>query len=149
MSSCEIAGFEASRIAAALEALVVVGHEPADGVREPAELAEKPASQLGMTLDEREFLVGQRPRLLQDLIGYRELADVVQKSADREIAKPVGLEPELLADLHGAKGDTPRVLLSGAVLLRQAHGQRTHAWAEERLLLEDEVGCAEVARERT
>jgi len=39
-----------------------------------------------VTLDERVFLVVQRARLLQDIVGDRELADVVEQATGCELA---------------------------------------------------------------
>ena len=63
-----------------------------------------------------------------------KLADVVQEPADRQPAEARSREPELLADLDRERGDAAGVLLGRAVLLGQAHHERPHAGAEERLL---------------
>src|SRR5918996_1116629 len=55
---------------------------------------------------------------------------------------------KLFAHLHGAKGDAPRVLLGGLVLLGQALHEGVDPRAEEGLLFRDELGGAEVAHER-
>ena len=72
----------------------------------------------------------------------------MQEPAEREPAQPPPRQPERLADLHGEHRDAARVALGGDVLLRQAHEQRAYAGAEERLLLGDELGRAEVADQR-
>jgi hypothetical protein len=64
---------------------VVVEHERAHRFGEPAELAEQLPAPLRVALDDGELLIAQRPRLLQDSVGYGQLADVVQEATDREV----------------------------------------------------------------
>ena len=78
----------------------------------------------------------------------RELADVVQEPADREVAQSFGREPELVADLYRAESDAARVLLRVLVLLREFDEERAHVRPEERFLLGDEVGAPQVAEQR-
>ena len=101
-----------------------------------------------MLLDDRELVVVERPGLLQDRVRDRELADVVQQTADREAAQARGREAELLADLDRERGDAAGVLLGRRVLLGEAHHERAHAGAEERLLGGDDLAGAEVPDER-
>ena len=74
----------AVRVAAAVEPLVVVEHEPPHEIGEPAELAEELVPPLGMPLDDRELLLVERAGLLEDLVGDGELADVVEQAAGGE-----------------------------------------------------------------
>ena len=74
-----------------------------------------------MLLDDLELVVVERAGLLQDRVRDRELADVVQQAADRQVAEPSPREPELLTDLDGEGGDATRVLLGRAVLLGEPH----------------------------
>ena len=86
---------------------------------------------------------------LQDAARHGELADVVEKPTDRERAQVPRREPELLADLHRAHRDTPRVLFRRFVLLGETLHQCVHACAEERFLFRDELRCSEVAHQRS
>ena len=81
-------------IALAVEPLVVVAHEAAHGLREAADLLDQLRAPLGMALDDRVLVVVERPGLLQDRVGHRELADVVDEPADGEGAEPARREPE-------------------------------------------------------
>ena len=80
----ELAGHEAARVSVAVEPLVMVAYEPADAFAESAELGEKAVTAFRVLLDGRVLVVIERPRLLQDRIRDRELADVVDEPADRE-----------------------------------------------------------------
>ena len=139
---------QAARVAAAVEALVMVGDEVANGGGEAAELLEQAPAGLGVALDLRVLLVGQPGGLAQDLQRHGELADVVQQPADGQVAARRGRQLELLADLGGEDRHAAGVLLGGAVALGQADHQRAHARAEVGLLGGDEVGRREVADER-
>ena len=101
-----------------------------------------------MQLDRGELLVIQRRRLVEDALGDGELADVVQQTADRELAEASRCEPELFAHLNRAQGDPARVLLRRFVLVGEQLGQRTHARAEEGLFLRDEIRCTKIPDER-
>ena len=63
-------------IAAAVPALVVVQHEIGDGV--DAQAVEHPETDLRMAFEDESLRVGERAGLAQDLLGDRELAEVVQ-----------------------------------------------------------------------
>jgi hypothetical protein len=43
-----------------------------------------------VALHDLELLVGEGSRLLQDVVGDAELADVVHEAADSEIPQPLG-----------------------------------------------------------
>ena len=73
-----------------IDTLVVVEHEPFDGLVEAAELVQKLAAAFRMELDLRELVVVERPRLLEDGIGHRQLPHVVQQAADREAPQTAG-----------------------------------------------------------
>ena len=94
-----------------------------------------------------ELGVGERPRLLQDRVGHGELADVVQETADREVAETLGREPELVADLCRAKRDPARVLLGVRVLLGELDEERADVRSEKGLGLGDEVRAAEISEQ--
>ncbi len=106
----------------------------------------RPASR--MLPDDCVLRVGERGGLLQDLVGAAQLADVVEKPADREAAELRRGEAELLPHLHGAKRDAAGVLLRVLVLLREIDEERTDLRAEECLFRRDEVCAAQVAHER-
>src|SRR5215213_2882698 len=74
----------AVRIAASVQPLVMVAHEPPDPGRE-AESAEESVTPHRVLLDDRVLLVVQGSRLLQDLVRHSELADVVQQPAGGEL----------------------------------------------------------------
>ncbi len=94
---------------------------------------------LGMPADDRELVLRERARLLQDPVGDGELADVVEQAAGREAAKPARGQAELLADLHGQERDATRVLLRVGVLAGEAQRERAHPGAEEGLFRRDEA----------
>ena len=145
----EVVGFQATGIAAAVEALVVVEHEARDALVEAAELLEQLAAALGMRLDDGELVVVERPGLLQDRVGDGELADVVQKTADRHASEACAREAHLLADLDSEHGDAACVLLRGRVLRPERDHERPDARTEERLLRRDDLARAQIAHERT
>ena len=139
-SSVELVAREAARVALAVEPLVVVAHEIADTVAEAAELGQKAVAALRVLLDGRVLVVVERTGLLQDLVGDRELPDVVDEPADRERPQAAARQPELVADLNRAKRDAPRVPFRVLVLLRERDGERAHLRAEEQILGRDELG---------
>src|SRR5581483_48500 len=118
----QLPGLQAARVPGAGETLAVVEHEPAHALAEAAELAEQLPAPLGVPPDDAELGVGQGCRLLQDLVRDRELADVVEEPADRQVAEPVRWQAELLADLNGTQRDPSRVFFRRAVLVREALG---------------------------
>ena len=80
--------------------------------------------------------------------GTAQLADVVQEPADREVAEPLGREPELVSDLCGTQRDPARVLLRVRVLLGELDEKGADVRAEERLGLRHEVGALEISEQR-
>ena len=68
----------------------MIEHETLDGLVEPAELGQKLTAPLWMQLDLRELVVVQRPGLLQDRVRHRQLAHVVEQSADGKAAQASG-----------------------------------------------------------
>ena len=101
-----------------------------------------------MPLDERVLRVVERARLLEHLVGDGELADVVQQPPGRELPQACGRKAELLPHLDGEERDSARVALGVFVLLREQPDEAPDLRAEERLLGGDELGAAQVARER-
>src|SRR5262249_20916980 len=63
----ELVALQAAWVAGAVEALVVVGDELADGLGEAAELLEQLAPVARVALDRGELLVGQLAGLVEDL----------------------------------------------------------------------------------
>jgi len=102
-----------------------------------------------VALDDLELALRQRPRLLQDLVGNAQLADVVEETAHGEAAQPLRCETELVAHLHRAQGHPARVLLRVRVLLRERDQESAHMRSQERLLFRDEIRPGQVAQERT
>jgi hypothetical protein len=52
-----------------------------------------------------ELVVVERARLREDLVRHRQLADVVQEPADRELAETGRGDAELLSHRHGEQRD--------------------------------------------
>ena len=132
------------RVPGPVQTLVVVTDE-LPHVHRKAELDEHLLAPLGMALDDPELLVGQRTRLLEDRVGHRELADVVDECTRRQRPQAASCETELLAHLDGADGDSPGVLLRVLVLFGEAQGEGPDLSTEEGLFDGDEVGAGHVA----
>src|SRR6266498_5077152 len=99
----QLAVGQPARLALPVEALVMAVHEVVDGSREPAELAQELDTTAGVQLDRGELRIVESSRLLEDALGHREFADVVEQPSDCERAKTSRGQAELLADLHSAK----------------------------------------------
>ena len=136
---------DAVRVPGAVETLVVVSHEAERRVREATQVTQEPHACLRMALDELELDVGEAGRLAEHLAGNGQLAHVVEEAAEREPAQASSGKTELLSDLDRTQRHAPRVLLGRGVLLGEGDEQRPHVRAEERLLLRDELDCAEVS----
>jgi hypothetical protein len=82
----------------------------------------------GVRLHDRELLVGERARLLQDGIGDADLADVVQQAGQAQPADVAGAHAQLLTDQPTQLGDGLAVAVGVGVLgvdrARQCGGQR-------------------------
>jgi hypothetical protein len=139
----DLVGLLAVGVAASVPALVVAKddrvHERAPRARVADQL--KPGS--GMGPDDLPLRIGELARLVQDLRGYRQLADVVQQQSHAEAGQPLValavlalaavVGPALLAhqaatDHQTQRGDVDRVLDDvrvGAGVVGQ--GQATHA----------------------
>jgi hypothetical protein len=74
-----------------------------------------------MALDLEELRLGQAPRLAEDLVGNRELADVMQQATEGELTQAALPQAELLADLNRERRDPTRVALGRRILLAQAN----------------------------
>ena len=121
--------------------------EPVHRVGEASELAQQRDSRVHVPHHDVELGIGERPGLLQDRVRHRELADVVQETPDREVAKTLGREPELVADLRRTQCNAARVLFGVRVLLRELDEERADVRSEKRLGLGDEIGAAEVSEQ--
>ena len=66
-----------------------------------------------MELDERELLVGELARLVDDLVGHADLADVVQQRGELEVAPAASIELEGVADRKRERDDAVAVLTAG------------------------------------
>src|SRR5256885_10082322 len=114
----EIAFAQAARIALPVQTLVMAVHEFVDGRPEAAELAQQLDAAPGVELDRSELLVVEPLRLLENAFGHRELADVVEQPADRQVAETSGRKAQFLADLDGTQRDATSVFLRRLVLVR-------------------------------
>src|SRR5438067_10278658 len=92
-------------------------HELVDRRAKAAQLSQELDAAAGVQLDRRELLGVERCRLLEDALGNGKLADVVEQTADRQIAEAAGPEAEFLADLDSAQRDATRVLFGRLVLV--------------------------------
>src|SRR5438874_117161 len=106
----ELRAGEAARIAAPVEPLVMVEHEPRHRLVEAAQLVHQLASPFGMQLDDVELVVVEGTRLLEDRVGHRQLSDVVQQPAGRKAAQAGRRETEPLTELDRQHRDATRVL---------------------------------------
>ena len=88
-------------------------------MRVVAELVQELASGAGVAADLRELRVGEPAGLVEDLVGHRQLAHVMEQTAEGQLAQTALRETEALADRHRQQRDTPRVALGGRVLLAQ------------------------------
>jgi hypothetical protein len=89
----ELASLEAARIAASVEPFVMIVHQPEDCVAEASQLTEQASAVLGMTLDDFVLTRIERARLLQDLVGDRELPDVVEQPTTASVRRRPGGSP--------------------------------------------------------
>ena len=87
-------------VAGAVPALVVVQHPVGDGV--DAEALEHPEADLRVALEHEALGLCQRRRLAEDLLGDRELAEVVQRAGE-----PDQLD-QLRVGAHAATRSSPR-----------------------------------------
>ena len=92
------------RVAHPVEALVAATDDLAD----LGQLLDRPEDALAedrMGLDDRPFLVGERPWLGEDRRGDADLADVVEERSELEALQGPRFETERLADLEREVGD--------------------------------------------
>jgi len=145
----ELLGLQPTWVAGSVQTLVVVAYELPHRIREATEVVQQAASPVGVPFDHRIFPVVEGARLLQDRVRDRELPDVVNEPPDRKRPQPAGREAEGFADLNCQERDATCVLRRVLVLLGEAHGQRPYMGTEEGLLGDDQLGGAEIARQRS
>ena len=100
---------ESVRIASAIPALVVRAHH-LHGAREEIDPVHHLRTDHRMLRHQRAFALGQRPRLVEDRVRDRDLADVVQKKAELQLRHLGQPQPEGACDLHPIRGDSLGVL---------------------------------------
>ena len=119
MSRSSSSAAQPVRVAAAVEALVVVAHEPAHRLREAAELVEQAACPTRGGAGSTRVL--RRRRAGRASSGSRRARRACRCRGrgrrSRARAAGRGERPSTLADLHGAQRDAARVLLGVVVLL--------------------------------
>ena len=76
---------EAVRVAPAVPALVAGADDLADARHQAADAVEQQLALDRVRLDQLELLVGELGRLVQDLLGDRDLADVVEQRGELEL----------------------------------------------------------------
>ena len=112
----DLVAAQAVRVPVAVVALVA-GADDRTHVLELLDRREDPLSQLGVRLDQRPLLVGQRAGLGQDLERDPDLPDVVEQRAELDALEGRRVEAELLADVDGHVPDPARVR-RGVLVLR-------------------------------
>ena len=95
---------EAVRIAVAVPALVLVAHRPGDRAH-ARDRADDPLADHRVLAHHLPLAVVERSRLVQDLVGHADLADVVQQRRGAQPGDLVGVERERLADPRGQVDD--------------------------------------------
>ena len=86
-----------------------VAHESADAVEHLLALD-------GVGLDDRPLVGVELAGLVDDLLGDRDLADVVQEGAELEVAALLGARAELVGDCQSEADDALAVLAGVAVV---------------------------------
>src|SRR5437868_4788105 len=109
---------EAVRVAAAVPALVM---RPRDGSREVEQLVPRSGEQrvagLGVLLDRSSLLRSERPRLRQEALRDRDLADVVQRAREAQQLRARVVQAELAGDRGRVRSDALDVRTGGAVVV--------------------------------
>ncbi len=97
-SERDLLASQPARVTAPVPPLVVLGH----GEHAVSQPARQRGSQLGaerrMRLDDRELVVGEAARLVQDRFVDAQLSDVVDESGPAQSVELDATEPELLAE---------------------------------------------------
>jgi hypothetical protein len=111
----------AVRIAAAVDALVVVADHAGLGVHAEASQQALPCG--GVVLDQLVFGGGERSRLLQEGGRDGELAHVVHERGAGQHDEAAGGQAQLAPGRHGQNGDAVAVRVSAGVVGGQVGGQ--------------------------
>jgi hypothetical protein len=125
-----------ARVAAAVEALVVVAGDAGDG-RERGHAPEDLLGQAGMGAHGVPLLGAELARLVEDQVRDGELAEVVQQAGAAQRAQRLGVEAEARAEGDGDLGDALGVA-AGVRRLRVDHARERLGDAVELLLVGDE-----------
>ena len=99
----DLLGREPIRVPGAVPALVVMEDPVGDGV--DAEAVQHPEADLRMALEDEPLGAGQRAGLAEDLLGDRELAEVVQAAREPGKLDLLLVEAEARCDPCGELGD--------------------------------------------
>ena len=79
-------------------------------------------AELGVPLDDRELLVGQRARRVENGVGKPDLPDVVEEARELQLVHGLGAELELQADRLGERRHHLRVVRRrGIARIHEAH----------------------------
>ncbi len=124
-------------IAEPVPALVARAHDRPD-VGQPLDRRQDLLAELRMPLDDLELLVGQRPRLAQDLRGHADLADVVEERTELEPLHRLAVELQLTADEQRDVGD-PAGMRRGVLVVRLERVRERRHRRDERALERCEV----------
>ncbi len=119
----DVVAREAVRVAGAVEALVAAPHDAPD-FGELLDRSEDARAEVGMRLDDRALVVGQRPGLREDRLRDPDLADVVEEGAELQALQRAWLQSELLADAEREIRDPPSVRGDVGVVRLQRVRQR-------------------------
>ena len=111
---------QAVRVAAAVPGLVVVADPRVD--RRDAEALEQPVADLGMLAQHDQLLVVERAGLLQDAVGDRDLAEVVQQAGEPQLLDRLVVEAQRAGDALDEPADRLRVRAGVGVLARRRRG---------------------------
>ncbi len=95
---------EPPRVAAAIHLLVVMQREEAGQVQVGKQPQDGPAI-LGMEVHHRALLRRQRSRLVEDGVGYTDLAEIVEEARHLDVALIRFVEAELDGDAHPPFGE--------------------------------------------
>ena len=114
---------------------------------EPAQVGQQVGALAGMRLDHRELLVGEPARLVQDLLGHLQLADVVEQPGHGQTAQRRRRQAHLHAHPHSQGGHPPRVLAGGGIAQLHGRGHAADVAAQQALLGLEQVAALHPAVE--
>ncbi len=125
------------RIAAAVAPFVVVQGDVERDLSDFRRLAQEVVAVARMLLDDREFLVGQAPGLVQDTVRHQRLAGIVQQAADAGLVDRFIVHAARAAEGHQQRADADRVQ-EGVVVL----GLDAHQAEQGAVIAQDRLGNA-------